>query len=78
MRRRVPPNHGVNSDAQTAALRSPFVRRLRRGRWASRRIWSRSSNARIFTGPNRLLNASAESVCVTSPPALISSLYWCA
>ena len=47
-------------------------------RWASRRIRSRSLIAEVFAESNRLLNAAAESVCVTSLPALISSQYWCA
>ena len=55
---------------RTVRLRRPAAQL---SRWASRRTWSRSLNARIFTGPKRPLYASAGSVYVTSPPALISS-----
>ncbi len=42
-------------------------------RWASRRTRSRSLHVRMFASPNRFLFAADRSVCVTSPPALISS-----
>ena len=46
--------------------------------WASRQIRGRSLSAWMFAEPNHPLSTTAESVCVTSLPALISSLYWCA
>ena len=48
------------------------------GRWASRQNRGFSLSARVFAESNRVLSAAAESVCVTSLPALISSQYWCA
>ena len=75
-------NQGVDRSAKQQRCLVPVVRRTpapgHAQRWASRRIRSPSLNARMFAGTNRLLSASAGSVCVTSPPALISSQYWCA
>ena len=58
---------------RTVRLRRPAAQLIR---WTSPQVRSRSLSARICAFPNRLLSAIAESVCVTSLPALISSLYW--
>ena len=55
---------------RTVRLRRPAAQLLR---WASRQIRSRSLNARMFAEPNRVLSATAKSVCVTSLSALLSS-----
>ena len=59
-------------------LRDKAAQRRLALRWASRQIWSLSLSARVFAELIRLLSATAESVCVTSLPALLSSPHRCA
>ena len=71
------PRDALPLRGRVPSLASSLGARERR-RWASRQIRSRSLSARMFAEPNRVLSATAESVCVTSPPAQISSQYGCA